>query len=88
MQMINSDTRGARRQWGAAARVHLGPWFGVLFVSHFASTRKVELGKIGCDGSEKIRFDFENSGKDSVELALIRVPLVDDIEQSSGGVRR
>ena len=71
----------------AVAHAHLGPRFSVFFVGHFACARKVEFGEIGGDGSEKVGFNFENIGKDSVELALVRVPLVNDVEQGSSRIR-
>ncbi len=60
----------------------------MLFVRHFANPRKVELGKIGCDGSVKVRFDSENTGENFVEFTLIRVSLVNNVEQRSGRVGR
>lgn len=59
----------------------------MLFVRHFANARKVELGKIGRDGSVKVCFDSEDAGENFVEFSLIRVSLVGNVEQRSGWIR-
>jgi hypothetical protein len=57
----------------------------VLIVGHFANTGEVEFSEVGCDSSIKVGLDFEDGSKDFVELALIRVSLINNVECRSCG---
>ena len=68
--------------------LHLCPRFRVFFVGHLANPGKIELRKVGSDGAVEVSFDSENASKNFVELALVRVSLVDNVEQGAGRIWR
>ncbi len=60
----------------------------MFFVGHLANPGKIELRKVGRDGAVEVSFDSENASKYFVELALVRVSLVDNVEESAGRIWR